>query len=141
MDVVELFLAFLRGPQDEIIEAPLLDVVFAIAFVAPLSGQPGPEPSQYAPRKALFDGLHYGGRIASFRLAEQQMDMLGHDDIAHHDEMIASADVLQHFNEQVAPGGEIEQRAPLLTTSGDAVQVALAVAAIEVRHAGVLAQR
>ena len=66
---------------------------------------------QYAPCKALFDGLHQGGRIASFRLAEQQMDMLGHDDVAHHNEMIAPTDVLQHFKKQVAPTGGLEQRA------------------------------
>ncbi len=140
MDVVQLLLPLLSAPQDEIMEPALPYVLFAIALAARLSGRLGSEPSQYAPRKALFDGLHHGGRIASFRLAEQQMDMLGHDDVAHHNEMIASADVFQRFNKQVAPGGEIEQRAPLVTTSGDVVQVALAVAAIEVRHLGVLAQ-
>jgi len=140
MDIVQLFLAFLRGPQDEIIESALPYVIFAGALAAPLSGRLGPEPSQYAPCKALFDGLHHGGRIASFRLAEQQVDVLGHDDIAHHNEMIAVAHVLQHFNEQVASGGESEQRAALVTTGGDVVQVTLAVEAIEVRHVGVLAR-
>jgi len=140
MDVVQLFLAFLRGPQDEGIEAWLPDVIFAVALEAPLGGHMGPEPFQYAPSKALFDGLHHRGRIASSRLAEQQMDMLRHDDVAHHNEMIAAAHMFQHFKKQVASGGGLEQRATLVATGGDVVQVALTIAAIEIRHAGVLSR-
>ncbi len=140
MNIVQLLLALLSAPQDEIIKPALPYVLSAIALAARLGGHLGPKPSQYAPCKALFDGLHHGGRIASFRLAEQQMEMLGHDDVAHYNEMIAAADILQHFKKRVAPIG-IEQRAPLVTTGGDVVQVSLAVAAIQVRHVEVLAER
>jgi len=36
--------------------------------------------------------------------------MLRHDDVAHHDEMIASAHALHYFKKQVASGGGLEQR-------------------------------
>ena len=85
----------------KIIEPALPDVIFGRSIVS--SGSLGAEPSQDPPCKALFDGLHHGGRIASFRLAEQQMDMLRHGDVAHHNEMIAAADVLQYLNKEVAP--------------------------------------
>ena len=140
MDVVQLLLALLRGPQDKIIEPSLPNVLFAIAVARVHSGNLGPQPSQYAPCEALFDGLHHRGRIAAFRLTQQQMDMLRHDDVAHHDEMIASAHALHYFKKQVASGGGLEQRAPLVTTGGDEVQVTLAVAAMKVRHPRVLSR-
>jgi sugar (pentulose or hexulose) kinase len=54
--------------------------------------------------------------------------------------MVAAAHVFQHFKKQVASGGGLDQRAPLVATGGDVVQVALAIAAIENRHAGVLSR-
>jgi len=42
-------------------------------------------------------GITAGG-IASLRFAQQKMHVLGHDDIADHDKMVASAHLFEHLD-------------------------------------------
>jgi len=44
------------------------------------------------------------------RLADQKMNMFGHDDVANHHETIASAYLLEYFEEEIAARSCAEQR-------------------------------
>ncbi len=53
-------------------------------------------------REALLDGLHHLGGIAAVRLPQQQVQVLGHDHIAHDHEVIPAAHAFENFQQQIA---------------------------------------
>ncbi len=59
------------------------------------------------------------------------MHMLGHDYVTHDHKMIAAAYLLQHDEKEVAIFPAAQQRAALVTTGGDKVQISGAVVAME----------
>ena len=58
----------------------------------------GTQAPEQAASESLLDSLHHHGGIASLRFAQQKMHVLGHDDIADHDKMVAPAHLLEHLN-------------------------------------------
>jgi len=58
------------------------------------------------------------------------VNVLGHDHVSDHDETVAQADLLQNFEKQVPLGDGSEERALVITTRGDEVQVSAAVVAM-----------
>ena len=69
------------------------------------------------------------------RLADQQMNVLGHDHVAEDGELILLSHLLQNSEKQVAPPRTAEQRLALATTAGDEMQVAISIVACQVpRH-------
>jgi superfamily I DNA and RNA helicase len=97
--------------------------------------------AQQTPRKTLFQSVHHDRRIAALRFAEEQMHVLGHDHITDNDKTIATADLLQHLEKEIAILPATQQRASLITTGGDKVQLSGAVVTMEsVSHAAELAQ-
>ena len=50
--------------------------------------------AQNAPYETLLDDLHHRRRRAAFGFADQQMNVLGHDDVSHDHELVAPADLL-----------------------------------------------
>jgi hypothetical protein len=57
--------------------------------------------------------------------------MFGHNHISEDDEIVAEADFLESFQKQVAVARAAEQRTPLITTTGDEMQVVVTVVAVE----------
>jgi hypothetical protein len=53
------------------------------------------------------------------RLADQQVDMFGHDHVTGDDELIAPAHLLQHGEKQIATSRRAEQGLPTITTARD----------------------
>jgi hypothetical protein len=98
------------------------------------------EPGATDAPQTLFQSLHHDRRIAARRFAEEQVHVLGHDHVTNHDKAIAAADLLQHLEKEIAwilPA--TQQRASLITTGGDKVQVSGAVVTMEsVSHAAEL---
>jgi len=88
--------------------------------------------SQNAARKAEFERLHHGRGNPLLGLAHQQMKVLGHDDVAHHHELIPAANLFENCLKQVSALLCAEQRLPPITTTGDEVQVSGAVVAREI---------
>ena len=87
--------------------------------------------AQKTPCKTLFYGLHHDRWIATLGFAEEQMHMLRHDYVTHDHKMIAAPYLLQHYEKKVAIFPAAKQRAALVTTGGDKVQISSAVAAME----------
>jgi len=60
------------------------------------------------------------------------VDVLGHNHIANHDELITPAHLLQYSEKQIAAARSGEQRLPLIATACNEVKVARAVVAMQI---------
>ena len=87
---------------------------------------------QNAPRKTEFESLHHSRRILLLRLADEQMNVLGHNDISDDDEHIALSHLLQHFEKQVTAVRSAKQRLSAIATASDEMKITGAVVAMEV---------
>lgn len=141
MHVTQLFHALLFGEYHEVVKAVLPDMV--------LGGDPrGLDLSRMGGRthlpqeaacESLFYGLHDDRWVAALRFTQQEMNMLGHDYVAHDHKTIAPPNLLQDLEKQVAIQRAAEQWTALVATLGDEVEVSGAIVAVEsVRHAGVI---
>jgi len=88
-----------------------------------------PPSRQNCSRETLLQHLHHGGRISFLRLAQQQVDMFRHNHVTDHDEMVASPNLFQDFQKQIATTSRGDQWASLVTTRGDEVKISGTVAA------------
>jgi hypothetical protein len=89
-----------------------------------------------------FQGLEGFGEWVFGRLAEEQVDVLGHDDVAEDFEVIAFAGEFEGVLEDVSGCGGVEVGFAVVTTEGDEVVVALLLVSLEVeRHGWVLVYR
>ena len=58
-------------------------------------------PDQFA-RETMFQYLHDGGRVSTFGLGDQKVNVLWHDDVPCDDQTIEAARVFQNFEEEIA---------------------------------------
>ncbi len=84
-----------------------------------------------AARKPVFDDLHHHGRIAHFRLGDEQMKMFRHYDISVHHEAILAARFFQDHQKEVATFGTSQLRLAAVTTAGYEMQILVSVIANE----------
>jgi len=70
--------------------------------------------------------------------ADQQVDVLRHDHIPHHQHLVLEARGFQSPQKEIAPSTTGEQRQPLIAAEGDEMQVAGAVVSFEVAGHGAL---
>jgi hypothetical protein len=70
-------------------------------------------------------------RIATLRFAEEEVHVLGHHHVTDNDKTIAAADLLQHFQKEITILPATQQRASLITTGSDKVQISGAVVTME----------
>ena len=85
----------------------------------------------------LFENLHGHSDSSLSGLADQQMEVLRHDDVTPDDKLIFLSDFLQDFQEQIAAAGGSEKGLSMITTAGDEVFVAAGVEALQTfGHAG-----
>ncbi len=103
MHVPQLLDPLLRAPYVEVIEARLpehppvfLAEQFALARIASFSL------GQQRVRGALFEHLHDRRRGAHFRFRDQEVNMLGHHDVADHDKAVSLAGLFEHGKEAIA---------------------------------------
>ncbi|HEY1801500.1 MAG TPA: hypothetical protein VGG46_11255 [Terriglobales bacterium] len=57
--------------------------------------------AQELTRETLFEDLHDRGGIAALRLTDEKVEVFGHDDVAHDDEMILATDLFEDFQKQI----------------------------------------
>jgi hypothetical protein len=69
----------------------------------------------------LLGGLQHHRWIATLRLAEQQVHMLGHHHVAYYHKVIALSHLLHHLKKQVAILVLAEQSTALVTAGSDKV--------------------
>ena len=58
------------------------------------------------------------------------MEVLGHDDVAEHDETVALAGLFEDFEEEIAAGCAAQRGPALVATAGNEVQVSCAVVSL-----------
>ena len=121
MNVAQFFDAFVFGPDVEVVEALLPDMLREAVKNGSLRGIAPSLLRQDASRKSKFESLHYGRRSLHLRLADQQVNVLGHDHVTYDHERVASAHLLQDSQQQITTAGGPKQRLPPITTAGDEV--------------------
>ena len=107
MHVAEFLDALALTPDIEVVEATLPYVRFVGPELA--LGGPAAFAAQNAAGETLLDDLHHRGRRAAFGFADQQMNVLGHDDISNDHELVALAD-LPEFRATDRAGGAAPAR-------------------------------
>jgi len=123
MHVAQFFNPLLRSTDVEIIEALLPDRTRAdAAMVKQLC-------------ESLLDDFHYDGRVAHIRLGDQEVKMLGHDDVADHDKSIFLPCTLQNAQEEIAACAGSQLGAPLVAATGYEMEIVPAIPAVQTfRH-------
>jgi len=131
MHVAEFFGAFMFGPYVEIIEPFLPDVLRDVVEEGSLGRiSSSPRLRQNASRKSNFESLHHGRRSLDLRLADEKVNMFGHDHVTGDDELVAPAHLLEHGEKQIAAARGGKQELPPITTAGDEMKVPGAVVAL-----------
>ena len=78
-------------------------------------GGPPVQFPQHLAREALLENLHHGGRCAALWFGDEQMNVLRHDDVSNHGEVIAPPNFLKKFEKQVPAASRAKQRAAAKT--------------------------
>ena len=123
MHVLELLNPLLMAPDVKIMEAKLPKMrqcMIGIEVELQLRGRRLPVAAQL-PGDALLEYLQDRGRRTARGLADQQMDMFGHNHEAHQREAIAITDLGENLYEGVLGAGRTQQRQAAVTTAGDEV--------------------
>jgi hypothetical protein len=69
--------------------------------------------------EGLFQSGQHQRKISAFRLGEEKVDMLRHDYVTDDCKLMTLADLLHHFEEEIARAGCPEKGTALITTSGN----------------------
>jgi hypothetical protein len=138
--VVQFLGSLLAAPDVEVVEASLPETAVrdGRAFVPKMELLSGSSCANSAPqpaRDALLQYLYDDGRISFGRFAQQQMDVLGHDDVTNHCELVVSSDFREDDQEDVSRACRFQEWQSSVTAEGDEMKVPGSVAALEVfRH-------
>jgi hypothetical protein len=132
MHVFQLLNFFALAPKIEIVEAPLPELAEEPCFRVPASG----ESELYGlhdcrgiccPLLAQRTREKWGTR----RFGDQQVNVLGHDDLSDDGETIALAHEFEDREQQVAGRAFGEKRRTAITAPGDEVQAPVAIVSLE----------
>jgi len=81
--------------------------------------------------KLLFDDFHYNRRIARLRLADEQVEMLRHDDVSAYYEAMPLPHFLENVKKQIAAIRRAQDRPAMIATARNEVQMLQAVVSLE----------
>ena len=134
MHIVEFLDEFLLTPDIEIVEARLPELGQAIMHMAErkwelLAGRFFARIAAEPPRHTLLQHLHDGRGRTFRRLADEQVDVVGHDDVAHQCKAVAVAHFAQNLHKQIlrARGGKQGQSS--VTAARNEMEVAQSIPA------------
>ena len=137
MQVVQLLHPLARGPDIEVVETRLPERR-ALRGLSEQVGLPriaGATLGQQDARCSLFQNLHDLGRSSDFRLAQQQVNMLGHHNIFNNDKPVALPRLFQNGKEAVAALGCTKSLSSPVAGERDKVQIVRAIEPVGVaRH-------
>ena len=132
--VVEFFDPLLQTPYVEIIEAALPKarqrIVATGKVQIQLSGDGAPLAAQAA-RDALFQHLNHGRGRSLARLADEQMDVLRHDYVAHQGEAIAIPHLTEDLDENISGANRAQQGQASIASERNEMQMTVPVVANE----------
>jgi hypothetical protein len=95
MNIAQFLDALARAPYVKVIEAFLLNPSSGKRPQGGLRRRRLLPPAMHQPGKTLLDHLHHHRRIASLRLADQKVEVLGHDDVTVNHELIPAPRLFQ----------------------------------------------
>jgi len=78
----------------------------------------------------LFENLHDRGRRAGLGLGDEQMNVLRHHHVTDERELIDLANFIEDFQKHVAAARRAEKPSSAIATTGNEMQVPLAIAAL-----------
>src|SRR5208282_6595014 len=139
--VLQLLFPLLRAPHVEVIKPPLPEArQFGPGLGKPEAqlrrGRRATLPSQ-GPGDTLFQDLQHRRRRPIFRLADQQMDVLGHDYIAHQQKAVALAHLAERLDEQVPRSHSSKKGKAAITTERQEMEMSLSIVAFQlITHLG-----
>ena len=132
--VVKFFHSLLQTPHIEIIEAPLPEArqrrIAACKIQTQLSGERAPLAAQAA-RDALLQYLNHSGRRSLGRLADEQMNVLRHNHVAHQREAVVIARLAENLRENISGAHRAEQRQTSIASERDEMKMPASVVANE----------
>jgi hypothetical protein len=130
--VVKFLDSLLQTPNIEIVEAALPKarqrIVPTSKVQVQLSGGP-PFFVEQAARDALFQNLEDRRRRPFSRFADEQVDVLGHDDVAHQRETVTVAHVAKNLDKDISGVNRTQQRYASIAGEGNEMQMAATVVA------------
>jgi hypothetical protein len=94
-----------------------------------LGGRPPSRLAAQAALHALLQHLHDIGRSPLGGFADEQVNVVGHDDVARERESVAVAHLAQNLHEQILRTRRGKQGQPPVAAAGDEVEVAQSVPA------------
>jgi hypothetical protein len=125
MHIAQLFHSFALAPHMEVIKSLLPDV---LRLALPCRA---PNRVQNLPRESLLHDLHNCRRRSAFRLAEEQVDVVGHYNVADHNKLAALSGILKDLQKQIAPMRTCQPRLAMVTATGEKVEIIVARVALE----------
>src|ERR1700690_3388426 len=132
--VVDLFVFLLRSPHVEVVEPALPEsgtpVTYGFFPHFPLTFDGSSPLSAQSPRNSLLQNLHYNGRISYIWFTDQQVNVLGHHDVAKEREVIALADLAQYLQELFSLMRRGEKSHPPITAASNEMEMAETIAAL-----------
>ena len=134
VQVVELFDSLLQTPHVKVVKPPLPKSRERIVATGEEQTQlrSGRSPlAAQAARDTLFQNLNDRGRGSFSRLADEQVDMLRHDDVTHQGEPVTVAHFVKNMDESISSANRAQQRQASVTTEGDEMQMVLSVPALQ----------
>lgn len=91
---------------------------------------------QQAISHSLLQYLHHRGRRADFRLADQNVEVLGHDDIADNLKPILPPNLLKNAEENIARTPASQKLLAFITATGNEMKVMMTVNPFQTRWHG-----
>jgi hypothetical protein len=132
--VVKFFDSLLQTPYIEIVETALPKarqrIVATCKDQIQLSAKP-PFFATQAARDPLFENLNYSRRCSFSRFADEQMDMLRHDDVTDEGEAVTIADFAKHMDENIPCSNRTQKRPAPIASERNEMQMAAPVVANE----------
>jgi hypothetical protein len=132
--VVELFHSLFQTPHVEVVKAALPETRQRIGAVCKGQFQLCGGCSLFvaqAPRDALFQNLNHGGRCCFTRFADEQMDVLRHDDITYQGEAVTVSHLAQNMDENISGANRAQKGQSSITSERDEMQMTASVVANE----------
>jgi hypothetical protein len=132
--VMKFFHSFLQTPNIEIVEAALPEARQRIIAVCKCQTELPVRLAFFAAqaaRDALLQNLNHGGRRAFGGLADEQVNVIGHNDIAHQRETVAIARLAENLDENISGANGAQQRQASIASEGDEMKMPVPVVANE----------